>query len=245
MVDSHGSIPEKRSEYAGAMPGTFSIAAVDPESGATGVAVSTALVGVGALCPFVGEDAAIATQSFVKVSHGRHGIDLTDRGVGVESACEALLSADEHASYRQVHGVDVDGGSFTFSGEDCVEWYGERSGPHHTVAGNMLAGPDVLESISEAYSKADGPFSNRLLTALEAGQTAGGDKRGKISAALLVHAPEPTLYHNLRIDRADDPVGELRDLYEFARGTEAKRPEMIEDMLGEYPEGILDSGIKY
>lgn len=245
MAQSHEVKDEEYSDYSGALPGTFSVAAAHPETGATGVAVSTALVGVGALCPFVGDDAAVATQSFVKVSHGRHGVDLVDRGVGVETACEALLSADENASYRQVHGVDTDGGSFTFSGVDCVDWYGARSGPHHTVAGNMLSGPNVLKSISEAYVEADGPISNQLLTALEAGQRAGGDKRGKISAALLVQAPEPTLYHNLRIDRADDPVAELRDLYEFARDTQAERPEMIEEMLGDYPEGILDSGIKY
>lgn len=229
----------------GAVPGTFSIAARDPETGKTGVAVSTALVGVGALCPFVSENAAVATQSFVEVSHGRNAVELADRGVSIPTACEALLADDDHAGYRQLHGLDAAGRQFTFSGDDCVDWYGETTGDHHTVAGNMLEGPDVIGAVSDAYAEADGPFSDRLVTALEAGQAAGGDKRGKISAALLVHAPESKLYHNLRIDNADDPVAELREAYELARETEAQLPEQADDMLGDYPEEILEFGLKH
>lgn len=229
----------------GAVPGTFSIAAHEPETEKTGVAVSTALVGVGALCPFVSESAAVATQSFVKVSHGRNSVELADRGVGIPTACDALLTDDDHASYRQLHGIDTGGRQFTFSGDDCVDWYGETTGENHTVAGNMLSGPDVIESISETFEDTDGLLSERLMSALEAGQAAGGDKRGKISAALLVHAHDPKQYHNLRIDNSDDPVSDLRGAYELARETEEQLPVQAADMLGDYPEEIIDFGIKY
>ena len=105
----------------GFVPGTFSIAAHDAETDEFGVAVSTALVGVGALCPFVSENAAVATQSFVQVSHGANAVDMADRGVSVPTACESLLADDAHAGYRQVHGIDDDGRTFAFSGEDCVD----------------------------------------------------------------------------------------------------------------------------
>lgn len=210
-----------------------------------GVAVSTALVCVGALCPFVSENAAVATQSFVKVSHGRHAVDLADRGVDIPTACEALIRADPHESYRQLHGIDADGRTFTFTGDDCVDWYGSIEGENYTIAGNMLAGEATIEGMSDAFEAADGPLSERLIQALEGGQESGGDKRGKISAALLVHAPEPTLYHNLRVDSSDDPVGDLRAAYEHAVETEAALPKMTDEMLGEYPESIRDFGIKY
>lgn len=226
-------------------PGTFSIAARDPEADEFGVAVSTALVGVGALCPFVSENAAVATQSFVKVSHGANAIAFADRGVGIPTACRALLDSDEHASYRQLHGIDRDGRRFTFSGEDCVDWYGETEGENHTVAGNMLEGGEVIESISEEFAASSGELAERLMRSLEAGQKAGGDKRGKISAALLVHSPDPKLYHNLRVDNSDDPVGDLREAFKLGKDTEAELPEEAERMLGDYPDEILDFELKY
>jgi uncharacterized Ntn-hydrolase superfamily protein len=239
------TIDKGKEETGGFVPGTFSIAAHDAEADEFGVAVSTALVGVGALCPFVSENAAVATQSFVKVSHGANAVDMADRGVSVPTACEALLEDDAHAGYRQVHGIDGDDRTFTFSGDDCVDWYGHLEEDDHTVAGNMLDNGEVIQDISETFQETDGELAERLMTALEAGQAAGGDKRGKISAALLVHAPEPKLYHNLRIDNSDDPVGDLRDAFELGKETEANLPESADEMLGEYPEAILDFGLKY
>lgn len=224
-------------------PGTFSIAARDPDTGAFGVAVSTALVGVGALCPFVSENAAVATQSYVKVSHGRNAVDLADRGVSVSTACEALLEDDPHDTYRQLHGV-TDDDAFRYTGDDCVDWAGDLAGDDYTVAGNMLDGGDVIEAVSRGYAEADGEFADRLIAGLEAGQAAGGDKRGKISAALLVAAPEPKLTHNLRVDNSDEPVDELRAAYDLAVETEAELPAVAEDQLGEYPDAIVDFGIK-
>jgi len=229
----------------GFVPGTFSIAARDPDTEEFGVAVSTALVGVGALCPFVSENAAVATQSFVEVSHGANAVDLADRGVSVPTACDALLEDDEHASYRQLHGIDGGGRTFAFSGDDCVDWNGHLERDDHTVAGNMLANGTVIEEISETFQEAEGELAERLMTALEAGQGAGGDKRGKISAALLVHSPDPKLYHNLRIDNSDAPVDDLREAFELGKQTETDLPASTDEMLGEYPEEILDFGLKY
>lgn len=229
----------------GFVPGTFSIAAHDADADEFGVAVSTALVGVGALCPFVSENAAVATQSFVKVSHGSDAVDMVDRGIGIDTAIDALIEADDHAGYRQVHGIDRDGTTHAFSGDDCVEWYGHITADDHTVAGNMLAGRDVIETMDETFRESTGELAERLLTTLEAGQAAGGDKRGKISAALLVYSPEPKLYHNLRIDESSDPVSDLRDAFELGKQTEADLPASADEMLGEYPDEILDFGLKY
>lgn len=237
--------PQPQSWKRGTAPGTFSIAARDPEAEEFGVAVSTALVGVGALCPFVSENAAVATQSFVKVSHGANAVDMVDRGVSLPTALSALLDDDEHASYRQVHGIDGEDRTYTFSGGDCVDWYGHTEGEHHTVAGNMLENGDVIEAISERFESSSGALAERLMTALEAGQDAGGDKRGKISAALLVHSPDPKLYHNLRVDNSEDPVGELREAFKLGKETEADLPEQTAEMLGDYPEEITGFGLKY
>lgn len=240
-----GDVTDPADWHDGFAPGTFSIAAHDPAAGEFGVAVSTALVGVGALCPFVSGSAAVATQSFVKVSHGANAVDMADRGIGIPTAVGALLDADDHSSYRQIHGVDAAGRTFTFSGDDCVDWYGHLEGQEYTVAGNMLENGDVVEAMAETFETTDGELAERLMATLEAGQAAGGDKRGKISAALLVHSADPKLYHHLRIDNADHPVSDLREAFELGKETEANLPETTTEMLGEYPAEIIDFGLKY
>lgn len=225
---------------------TFSIAARDPATDQFGVAVTTGIVAVGAVCPYVSADAAVLTQSFTKTEHGSDALVRVADGETVDDACTALLDADRHASYRQVHGVDGEG-TFTFTGEDCVEWCGSRTGEGYTVAGNMLVGSDVVDAVADGFESTEGSLSERLLAALESGQDAGGDKRGKVSAALLVHAPEPKLYHNLRVDYAEAPVEHLRSTYEEAVDAQASLVESTDEQLGAgaYPEEILDFGLKY
>jgi len=225
-------------------PGTFSIAVRDPASKAFGAAVTTATVAVGATCPYVSANAAVLTQAFTRTEHGRDAVARADRGERVGEACAALLDADERAEYRQVHGVGRDG-AFTHTGAECVEWAGSRVGEAYTVAGNMLAGPDVLDAVAEAYENADGDLPARLLAALEAGEAAGGDERGELSAALLVHAPEPRFYHNLRVDLSETPIADLGDLLAEARLAHEKLVGESDDLLGEYPEDLLDFGVKY
>lgn len=195
---------------------TFSIAARDPAAGAFGVAVATARPAVGALVPWVSLRGAVATQARVNTELGRQGVLLVEQGVAIDVALRALLWKDRARDVRQVHGVDGER-SFCHTGADCVAWCGHEAGDDFTVAGNMLAGPDVIAEMARAFRQggADGhDLSERLLVALEAGQASGGDKRGKQSAALLVASREPRMYHNLRVDDHADPVAELRRVWE-------------------------------
>ncbi len=180
------------------------------------MAVATARPAVGALVPWVSPRGAIATQARVNTDLGRQGLALVDAGVPVEVALAGLLAADPDRDLRQLHGVDRDG-SFLHTGARCVEWCGHRAGAGFTVAGNMLAGEAVVQAMAEAFATREGAeLPERLLAALEAGQAAGGDRRGQQSAALLVAGPRPTGYHNLRVDDHAEPVAELRRLYEVA-----------------------------
>lgn len=195
---------------------TFSIAARDPRAGEFGVAVATARPAVGALVPWVSARGAIATQARVNTDLGRHGLALVEHGVPVGAALRGLLDADPERDIRQLHGVDAREG-FAHTGARCVEWCGHLVGDGFTVAGNMLTGEGVVKAMAEAFAAApDEELSARLLLALAAGQAAGGDKRGKQSAALLVASGAPRGYHNLRVDDHADPVAELRRVYEVA-----------------------------
>jgi len=193
---------------------TFSIAAREGETGAFGVAVATARPTVGSLVPWVSLKGAVATQARVNTELGRQGLLLLAEGVPLDVALSSLLWKDRDREIRQVHGVDGER-AFCHTGAECVPWCGHEEGPDFTVAGNMLAGPDVIAAMAGTFRKSDGELASRLLLALEAGQAAGGDKRGKQSAALLVASPEPRMYHNLRVDDHGDPVGELRRIYDL------------------------------
>jgi len=194
---------------------TFSIAARDRETGAFGVAVATARPNVGSLVPWVSARGAIATQARVNTDLGRQGLALLAQGVPIDVALSALLRKDGDREIRQVHGLDAER-AFCHTGTGCVPWCGHEQGDGFTIAGNMLAGPDVVGAMARTF-RANGErrdLSERLLLALEAGQAAGGDKRGKQSAALLVAAiREPRMYHNLRVDDHADPVAELRRIW--------------------------------
>jgi len=220
---------------------TFSIVARHPV-GAFGVAVATARPAVGALVPFVSLSGGIATQARVNTEIGRQGIALLEQGVPIGTALRSLLHDDADRNIRQVHGVDA-AGTFCHTGATCVPWCGHHDGGDFTAAGNMLAGPRVVEAMVEAYQNAREKkleLSERLLLTLEAGQAAGGDKRGKQSAALLVASPEPRGYHNLRVDDHPDPVAELRRIYDLVVQHSLK----IEREYG--PEGLrLFSRVKY
>jgi uncharacterized Ntn-hydrolase superfamily protein len=195
---------------------TFSITARDRESGAFGVAVATARPNVGSLVPWVSPRGAIATQARVNTDLGRQGLALLAQGVPVDVALSALLRKDSEREIRQVHGLDGER-AFCHTGAGCEPWCGHDQADEFTIAGNMLAGPDVVAAMAKAFRASDGgrrDLSERLLLALEAGQAAGGDKRGQQSAALLVAAiREPRWYHNLRVDDHCDPVGELRRVW--------------------------------
>jgi len=198
---------------------TFSIVARDPESGAFGVAVSTAVPATGAMVPHVQAGVgAIATQSYTNVRLGTEGLVLLERGMSPEEALTSLLAKDAQAALRQAAGIDAHGRVFAYTGEECVEWCGHRTGGGYSVQGNMLVGRETVDAMAEAFESAKGHLSSRLLKALAAGQAAGGDKRGRESAALLV-APFLPDYPkiDIRVDLHDDPVAELRRIFDVMR----------------------------
>lgn len=192
---------------------TFSIVARSADAKSYGVAVATARPAVGTLVPFVNKHGAIATQARVNTDYGKHGLNLLNANIPINQALELLVASDDARSLRQVHGVDAST-QYAFTGEDCVPFAGHKQSSGVSVAGNMLTGEHVLSSMLNAFKEHEElELSERLLLALEAGQAAGGDKRGKQSAALLVFSDAPRLYHNIRVDDHGTPVVELRRIY--------------------------------
>jgi uncharacterized Ntn-hydrolase superfamily protein len=197
---------------------TWSILARDPASGAFGVAISTRFFAVGALCPHAASGVgALSTQALVNPHYGRQGLDLLRAGVAAPEVVKRLIEPDEGREHRQLHVIDAAGRIGQFTGKQCVEWAGALAGDGYSVAGNMLAGPKVVSETGEAFKKTNKPFAERLIRALQAGEAAGGDKRGKQSAALLIHGEEEWSELNLRVDDHTDPLRELARLEEVSR----------------------------
>ena len=198
---------------------TFSIVAWDEATGQTGVAVSTKFLAVGSLCPFAKAGVgAVATQAFVNPTFGPRGLRLLEEGIAPEDVVALLIKSDEGREHRQLHLVDRYGRTAAFTGSETVEWAGHKTFPYFSVAGNMLSNAQVIEAMAEAYqANMDQPFAERLIRALEAGQLAGGDKRGRQSAALYIMSTEVYPKLDLRVDDHPDPVAELRRLYEEAK----------------------------
>jgi len=197
---------------------TFSVTARCPKTGDLGIAISTAVPAVGNRCIYVKVDVgAIATQSFTNVMLGIHGIKLLELGFSPDNAITSLLEEDANKEQRQVGAIDSLGQTFAWTGTKCIDWAGHIIGSDHVVAGNMLVSKDTIIAISESFQSTSGKLNDRLLKALEAGQNAGGDKRGRVSAALLVASKQAKRYHNLRVDAHSDPVNELRRIYNLTK----------------------------
>jgi uncharacterized Ntn-hydrolase superfamily protein len=194
---------------------TFSIAARCPRTGMLGVAVSTAVPAVGALCPHVRPGVgAITTQSWVNPYLGFEAISRLGAGAGAREVLDSVLAGDDARNVRQLGIVDARGGSASWSGADCTPWFGHRTGPGYAIQGNMLTGPEVVAGMETAFLGSEASeLAERLLLALEAGQAVGGDKRGKQSAALLVYHEEDYPWVDLRVDEHRHPVPELRRIW--------------------------------
>jgi uncharacterized Ntn-hydrolase superfamily protein len=198
---------------------TWSIIARDAESGKIGIAVATRFFAVGALVPHVQSGVgAVATQALVNPFFGVNGIKLLGEGRSAADVVRALVAGDAGRDYRQLHVMDAQGESAAHTGAACIDWCGHIDGPNISVAGNMLAGRRVLEETRAAYA-ANGTlaFPRRLIVALRAGQEAGGDKRGKQSAALRIHGEEAWPDLDLRVDDHPDPLSELERLEAVSR----------------------------
>jgi uncharacterized Ntn-hydrolase superfamily protein len=198
---------------------TFSVAAWDEVSGMTGVAVLTKFFGVGSLAPFARAGVgAVSTQAFVNPTFGPRALDLLAQGMAVEEVVATLLGSDAGREHRQLHLVDSRGRTAAFTGGETVDWAGHRTFDGFSVAGNMLVGGQVIDAMAEAYqANREVDFAERLMRTLEAGERAGGDKRGRQSAALYIMSTEVYPYLDLRVDDHPDPIVELRRIFEEAK----------------------------
>jgi uncharacterized Ntn-hydrolase superfamily protein len=198
---------------------TWSIIARDNETGDFGIAVATKFFVVGARVPFIAAGrGAIATQALVNPYYGIDGLKLLREGRSPKDIIETLKAADSGYAHRQLHIMDASGDIAAHTGADCVDWCGHLQGRDYSIAGNMLAGAAVLDDTAAAYAEnASLPFARRLIAAMRAGEAGGGDKRGKQSAALLIHGTEEWPALDLRVDDHGDPLGELGRLEEVSR----------------------------
>ena len=194
---------------------TWSIVARDA-SGALGVSIASRFFSIGTLCPHAKSGAgALATQALVNPTYGPRGVELLATGAVPAEVVRALTAPDEGREHRQLHMVDAAGRTAAHTGSACIDWCGHLAGEDFSVAGNMLARPEVLRDTAAAYEKNGRlPFALRLIAAMHAGEAAGGDKRGKQSAALLIYTTEDYPFLSLRADDHEDPLAELRRLYD-------------------------------
>ena len=195
---------------------TFSIVARDPERNLFGVAVSTAVPCVGAVCTYAKAGVgAIASQSYVNARLGSDGLRLLELGLSPEAALTSLLQEDPEAAKRQAAGIDSRGRVFAYSGDECVDWYGHRTGENYTVQGNMLVGKETIDAMAEAFERS----------------------QGHESAALLVPAPtgeHPWAGVDIRVDQHPDPVAELRRIFDLLH---ERRRQALEELQREQGEG--------
>ncbi|HEY3077550.1 MAG TPA: DUF1028 domain-containing protein, partial [Burkholderiales bacterium] len=191
-----------------------SIIARDAASGAFGVAIATRFFAAGALCPHARSGVgALSTQALVNPHYGSQGLELLRAGVPAPEVVKRLTAPDEGREQRQLHVIDAKGRIGQHTGAQCIEWCGAVAGDGYSVAGNMLANERVIRETAHAYEASRRPFAERLIAALEAGEAAGGDKRGKQSAALLIYSTEDYPELSLRVDDHAEPLAELRRLY--------------------------------
>ena len=197
---------------------TWSIVARDPANGAFGVAIATRFFAAGALCPHAeSRIGALSTQALVNPHYGKLGLALLREGVPAAEVVRRLVEPDEGREHRQLHVIDAAGRIGQHTGASCIEWCGALAREGYSVAGNMLAGARVIEDSAAAYEAGQAlDFATRLITTLEAGEAAGGDKRGRQSAALIIHSGEDYPELSLRVDDHEAPLAELRRLAEKA-----------------------------
>jgi uncharacterized Ntn-hydrolase superfamily protein len=221
---------------------TWSILARDAQ-GRFGAAIASRFFAVGALCVHARRGVGIlATQALMNPLYGAQGLDLLAAGRSPAQVVDALTSADAGRDQRQLHVLAAQGAPAAWTGSACVDWCGHRLGEDFSVAGNMLAGAQVVEASARAFLETRGQeLALRLLAALAAGEAAGGDKRGKQAAALRIHADEDYPQLDIRVDDHEEPVAELQRLYR--RSLERYQPFMS-CLAGRHdPVGITDRAV--
>jgi uncharacterized Ntn-hydrolase superfamily protein len=199
---------------------TYSIVAWDSLTGELGVAVQSKFLGVGAVVPYAKAGVgAIATQAFANTTFGPKGLELLENGMDARQTVERLIQSDTNLANRQLGIVDAHGNAFAFTGSECLPYAGNISGNGYTVQGNILAGVEVIRAMAQTFEISSGELADRLLNALDAAEKAGGDKRGRQSAALLVvrenggYGGYNDRYIDIRVDDDSLPLVELRRIY--------------------------------
>lgn len=195
---------------------TFSIVAYNPDRKEWGVGVASKYLAVGSAVPYARAGVgAVATQSYVNPTFGPGGLELLAKGKTAAEVVRELTEADDGKELRQLGIVDKDGNAAHFTGKRCVAWAGAKSGPNYTCQGNLLTGEEVVADMAQAFEDSKGPFAWRIMAALEAGEKAGGDKRGRQSAAILIVRDKAgpngldDRAVDLRVDDHDTPLAEL------------------------------------
>ncbi len=198
---------------------TWSIIARDSSTGQFGIAVATRFFAVGARVPYIAAGVgAIATQALVNPYYGIDGLTLLREGRSPREIVEILTAADSGRASRQLHILDASGRIASHTGRECVDWCGHIESKDLSIAGNMLTGARVLDDTAQAYIAGEAlPFAQRLIAAMRSGEAAGGDKRGKQSAALLIYGDDEWSDLDLRVDDHADPLGELGRLEQVSR----------------------------
>jgi len=199
---------------------TYSIAACDLDAGQWGVATQSKFLAVGSVVPWAEPHVgAIATQAYANPRYGPEGLSLLREGLSAEEVVARLTAADEGRDQRQLGVVDREGRSASFTGAECLEWAGGRTGPCYAAQGNILVSAATVDEIAETFESSRGTLADRLLDCLDAAQAAGGDRRGQQSAALLVveqdggYAKLSDTIVELRVEDHELPLEELRRLY--------------------------------
>ncbi|MCL6439771.1 MAG: DUF1028 domain-containing protein [Rubrobacteraceae bacterium] len=203
---------------------TFSIVGYDARSGELGVAVQSKFLAVGAVVPWARAGVgAVATQAMANTTYGPRGLEMMSEGKSARETIAELVASDPESPHRQVGMVDATGQSATFTGDECMEWAGGVAGEGFAAQGNILVDGETVEAMAGAFQASDGPLAERLLSALRAGQEAGGDRRGRQSAALLVvregggYGGFDDRAVDLRVDDHPEPIEELARLYGLHR----------------------------
>lgn len=198
---------------------TWSLIARDPKTKQFGIAVATKNFAVGCRVPNISAGVgAVATQAMSNPFYGVNGIKLLEQGMAAPDVVKTLVAADDGREHRQLHVMDAAGRIAAHTGKECIDWCGHTAGEGFSVAGNMLAGGAVIQETAKSYAANSAmPFPRRLIAALKAGEAAGGDKRGKQSAALLIYGEEEWPDLDLRVDDHTDPLAELERLEAVSR----------------------------
>lgn len=199
---------------------TYSITACDLEAGQWGVAVQSKFLAVGSVVPWAEPHVgAIATQAYANPRYGPQGLDLLREGSSAQEVVDRLTSADDGRDHRQLGVVDGEGGAATYTGKECLDWAGGRTGEGYAAQGNILVSAETVDALAETFETSSGPLAERLIDCLAAAQAAGGDSRGQQSSALLVvqrdggYANMSDVVVELRVEDHERPIEELRRIY--------------------------------